>query len=202
MEKYQTKFRKFDGTIIDLESDGEPFDNYLNGIRKYSKHSATSFGLLNKDSVEVIAKTYRASNEQFIQEIEEKLKEINHPFYAFNAEFDMALLSKLLGREIIFEGEIMVIRAKKEMLARQCGIPNFDDPFNGDGYWAGVYWKKHLETREEKYVREIMAHNRACVLKEFSLMLFHGYKLIDQKSCPDFFEGKTGIYCIEKCERI
>jgi len=200
MKKYQAQYRSFEGAVIDLESDGGPFINYLEGAYRYSKHHATSFGILDKDYVEVIAKTCQATDNQFINEVEQSLEKRVQPYYAFNAEFDMALLSNLLGREIIFERDIMVNRVKKELQVRNFGISNFDDPFNGDGGLAGLSWKKHLETRNVKHVHNILAHNRACVLKEYSLLLLLGYKPIEKNSCYGFFDGKHSLFfgCQEK----
>jgi hypothetical protein len=202
MENFQGKYRSFEGAVIDLESDGEPFQDYLYGAHRYAKHSATSFGILDKDHVEVITKTYETTDEQFVQEVEKALHEINRPYYAFNAEFDMALLSKLLDKEIAFERDVMVIYAKKELLVGKYGISNFDDPFKGEGNLAGISWKKHLQTRDMKYVLHIVAHNRACVLKEYSLLLYHGYKSIEPNSCRAFFDGKRGLCISNICEKL
>jgi hypothetical protein len=200
LEAYQTPYRSFEGAIIDLESDGAPFIDYLQGAYQYSKHSATSFGILDKDNVEVIAKTCQSSEYQFVKEVEQSLEKRKHPYYAFNTEFDMALLSKLLEQEIIFDRDIMVERVKKEMQIRNLGISNFDDPFNGNGCLAGSSWKRHLETKEIKHVHNVMAHNRACVLKEYSLLLRLGFKPVEKKSCNDFFDGKNRLFfgCQEK----
>jgi hypothetical protein len=194
IEEYQAQFRDFEGAIIDLESDGAPFIDYLEGAYQYSKHSATSFGILDEDSVEVIAKTCRGTQLQFVNEIEQALEKRDRPYFAFNTEFDMAILSKLLEREIIFDGDIMVERVKKEIQVRNFGISNFDDPFNGNGGLAGFSWKRHLETKEIKHVQDIMAHNRACVLKEYSLLLHVGFRPIEKSSCNGFFDGKNELF--------
>jgi hypothetical protein len=200
IEAYKTQYQNFEGAIIDLESDGAPLIDYLQGAYQYSKHSVTSFGILDKDFVEVIAKTCHATDSQFANEVEQSLQKRNHPYYAFNAEFDMALLSNLLGKEIIFDGDIMVENIKKEFQVRNFGISNFDDPFNGDDGLAGFSWKKHLETQETKYVHDVLAHNRACVLKEYSLLLRLGFKPIEKSSCNGFFDGKNRLFfgCQEK----
>ena len=85
-------------------------------------------------------------------------------------------------------------RVKKELQVRNFGISNFDDPFNGDGSLAGFSWKKHLETKETKYVHDVLAHNRACVLKEYSLLFSLGFKTIEKSSCNDFFDGKNNLF--------
>jgi hypothetical protein len=200
MKKYQTQYASFEGAVIDLESDGGPFLNYLMGAYRYSKHQATSFAILDKNYVEVIAKTCQASDNQFIREVEALLDAKSRPFYAFNAEFDMALLSNLLHREIIFDRDIMVEKIKKELQVKNLKINNFDDPFNGDGAQAGFSWKKHLETKDNKHVHNIIAHNCACVLKEYSLLLLNGFKPIESNSCNDFFDGKNCLFfgCQEK----
>jgi len=200
IKEYKTQYQNFEGAIIDLESDGAPFIDYLQGAYQYSKHSTTSFGILDKDYVEVIAKTYKATDSQFVNEVEQCLEKRNHPYYAFSAEFNMALLSNLLGREIIFDRDIMVENIKKDFQVRNFGISNFDDPFNGDGGLAGFSWRKHLETQETKYVHDILAHNRACVLKQYSLLLRLGFKPIEKSSVNGFFDGKNRLFfgCQEK----
>jgi hypothetical protein len=200
IKKYQAQYTGFDGAVIDLESDGSPFIDYLIGAYKYSKHQATSFGILDKNYVEVIAKTCQATDNQFIKEVEEALEARSRPYYAFDAEFDMTILSKLLNKEIIFDRDIMVEKIKKESQVKTFGISNFDDPFNGDCAQAGFSWKKHVETKDVKHVHNIIAHNCACVLKEYSLLLCNGFKPIESNSCNDFFDGKNFLFfgCQEK----
>lgn len=193
IESYKSQYHNFEGAIIDLESDSAPFIDYLQGAYQYSKHSAISFGILDKDFVEVIAKTCNATDSQFANEVEQSLEKRKHPYYGFNTELDMALLSNLLGSEIIFDGEIRIERVKKELQVRNVGVSNFDDPFNGDGSLASFSWKKHLETKETKYIQDVLAHNRACILKEYSLLFRLGFKTIEKSSCNGFFDGKNGL---------
>ena len=193
MNNYQIDYRNFEGTIIDLKSDGGPFLNYLDGAYRYSKHQALSVGIMDEDNIEVIAKTFQTTPEQFAITIEKSLGARNRPYYAFNAEFDMAILSDLLRDEIVFDREIKVEKETKEIQVKNLRISNFDDPFRSDDSQAGNLWKKHLETQDNAHIYNIIAHNRASVLKEYYLLLNIGYKSIEQASCNNFFDGKNGL---------
>lgn len=199
LDRYEVEYRAFEGVVIDLETEEGPFLDELCGADRY-RNCSVCCGILNKNKVEIIAKTYNASDDLFVQAVDEKVKRISHPYYAFNVGCDMALLSKLLGREIRFDRELQCDYERKRDAVQTLGIPNFDDPFNGDGYLAAKAWTKHLETHETGCVENIMAHNCACVLKEYSILVRRGYREIELSSCKAFFEGKNELV-FEDCVR-
>jgi len=193
LEKYGVEHKTFEGAVIDLETDERNFSDELQGADRYKNHCAVCCGILDKNKVEIIAKTCNASNELFVQAVDEKVRGTNHPYYAFNVGCDMALLTKLLGREIQFDRELQNEYESKREVVQNLRIPNFDDPFNGLGYLAAKEWTKHLETRETDRVKRVIAHNLACVLKEYNILIRRGYRRIEPSSYKAFFEGKNEL---------
>jgi len=98
LTKYAVNHKGFIGAVIDLETDGQPFSDNCHGAGRCKLQSAVSCAILNEDSVEVIAKTWESPEGVFPKEVEKSLAQTKHPYYAFNAGFDMAILSKLLGK--------------------------------------------------------------------------------------------------------
>ena len=193
LERYGVEYTTFKGAVIDLETDERNFLDECHGADRYKNHCAVCCGILDKNTVEIIAKTCNASDELFVQAVDEKLRRTNHPYYAFNVGCDMALLTKLLGREIRFDRELQNEYESKRYVVQNLRIPNFDDPFNGWGYLAAKEWTKHLETRETDCVKRIIAHNLACVLKEYNILMRRGYRGIEPSSYEAFFEGKNDL---------
>ena len=200
LDRYKVEYRTFKGAVIDLETEERPFLDELCGAARY-KNCSVCCGILDKNKVEIIAKTYNVSDDLFVRVVDEKVKRISHPYYAFNVGCDMALLSKLLGREIRFDRELQKKQYESKRNAVQTlGMPNFDDPFNGDGRLAAKAWTKHVETHEKGCVENIIAHNCACLLKEYSILVRRGYREIEPSSCKAFFEGKNELV-FEDCAR-
>ncbi len=200
--RYRVEYKTFEGTVIDLETDEQNFSDELHGAGRYKNHCAVCCGILDKNKVEIIAKTCYASDELFVQAVDEKAKGTNHPYYAFNVGCDVALLSNLLGREIRFNRELQQREYEsKRDVKESLGIPNFDDPFNGYGLLATKEWTRHLETREINCVKRIVAHNFACVLKEYTILIRRGFREIEPSSYNAFFEGKNELV-FGNCTRL
>ena len=202
MTKYNVNHKGFIGAVIDLETDGQPFSDNCPGAGRCKLQSAVSCAILNEDSVEVIAKTCETPDEVFAKKVEKSLAKTKHPYYAFNAGFDMAILSKLLGKKVPFERELQQVTYQAKGRYRQnLGIPNFDDPFHDNGRLAGLEWKNHLKTKEREGVKKIMAHNLTCVLKEYCILVRGGNREIDPNSFKTFFEEKGDIVC-GTCQKL
>jgi len=202
LTKYEVNHKGFIGAVIDLETDGQPFSDNCPGAGRCKLQCAVSCAILNEDSVEVIAKTWESPDWVFTKEVEKCLAQTKHPYYAFNSGFDVAILSKLLGKEVPFDRELQQYNFQSKRRCRQdLGIPNFDDPFHDNGRLAGLEWKKHLKTRDKECVKKIMAHNLTCVLKEYCILVRGGYRVIDQSSFKTFFEEKGDLVC-GTCQKL
>jgi hypothetical protein len=163
LTKHGVKHKGFVGAVIDLETDGQPFSDEFYGAGRCKLQCAVSCAILKEDCVEVIAKTCETPDWVFAKEVEKSVAKTKHPYYAFNSGFDVAILSKLLGKEVLFDRELQQVRFQSKGRCRQdLGIPNFDDPFHDNGKLAGLEWKKHLKTRDKECVKKIMAHNLTC----------------------------------------
>jgi hypothetical protein len=202
LTKHGINHKGFVGAVIDLETDGQPFSDEFYGVGRCKLQSAVSCAILNENRVEVIAKTWESPDGVFTKEVKKGLAQTKHPYYAFNAGFDMAILSKLLDKEVPFDRELQQFERQHKGSCRQnLGIPNFDDPFHDNGRLAGLEWKKHLKTRERECVKKIMAHNLTCVLKEYCILVRGGYRVIDPSSVKTFFEEKGDLVC-GTCQKL
>jgi len=202
LTKHGVNHRAFVGAVIDLETDGQPFSDEFCGAGRCKLQCAVSCAILNEDYVEVIAKTWESSDWVFAKEVEKSLAKTKHPYFAFNAGFDVAILSKLLGNEVLFDRELQQFEFQsKGSYRKNLGIPNFDDPFHDNGKLAGLEWKKHLKTREKECVNKIMAHNLSCVLKEYCILVRGGYREISPTSFKTFFEEKGDLVC-GTCQKL
>jgi len=202
LTKHGIKHKGFVGAVIDLETDGQPFSDEFYGAGRCKLQCAVSCAILNEDYVEVIAKTCESPDWVFAKEVEKSLAKTNHPYYAFNSGFDVTILSKLVGKEILFDRELQQFtRQSKKYYRQDLGIPNFDDPFHDNGELAGLEWKKHLKTREKECVTKIMTHNLSCVLKEYCILVRGGYRVIDPSSFKAFFEEKGELVC-STCQKL
>ena len=196
LESYGIKCQSFNGAVIDGETDEQRFLDNLKGAHRFKNHMPVCFGFLDKDWVEVIARTDRDSDGYFVKAVDERLRQTASPYYAFNAACDMSLLSKLLNKEVPFHGELQQWeRQKKEYLRRDLRIPSCGDPFNGEGFLAAKEWTNYLETSDINCVKRIMAHNFSCLSTEYNILQKKGYRIIEQNSCKTFLEGKNDLVC-------
>ena len=202
LQKHGVTYRTFEGAVIDLETDEQQFSNEF-GVNRYKKFCATCCGILDKNEVEIIAKSYGVSDRTFARVVERRLKKTVSPYYAFNVGCDMASISKLMGREIRFHRELQFPLThgyeKKRYVVHNLGIPNFDDPFNGEGFLAAKEWTKYLKSQDVDCVKRIIAHNLACVLKEYSILIRRGYREIEPSSYKPFFEGASELHFGKPC---
>lgn len=202
LAKNEVAHKGFIGAVIDLETDGQPFSDEFCGAGRCKLQSAVSCAILNEDHIEVIAKIWETPDGVFVKEVEKSLAKTKHPYYAFNAGFDVAILSKLLCNQVLFDRELQQRAFQSKGRYRQnLGVPNFDDPFQDKGELAGLEWKKHLKTKERESVKKIMAHNLACVLKEYCILVRGGYRVIDPSSVKTFFEEKGDLVC-GTCQKL
>lgn len=126
LHTYGVERKAFEGAVIDLETDEQPFSDDSKGAHRYRHFSVTCCGFLDKNTIEIIARTSQSSGELFIRAVDERVGKTKQPYYAFNAGCDMALLSKLLERDIRFQRELQQFeRQKKEYLRQNLGISNF-----------------------------------------------------------------------------
>ena len=202
LHTYGLEPKGFEGAVIDLETDEQPFSADLKGAHRYRNFSVTCCGFLDTDTIEIFARTTQSSDELLVRAVDEKVKKTNQPYCAFNAGFDMALLSKLMKKDIHFQRELQQFeRQKKEYFRQNLGLPDFGDPFNGQGFLAAKEWTDYLITGDMNCVKRITAHNLACVSTEYAFLILQGYREIKQNSCKAFFEGKSDLLC-DNCNKL
>jgi len=163
----------FEGTIIDLETIGT-FDDYYNDSRRYKKIIPIIFGFINSKGINIFC----AKNQNSIQTLRDQIlgiiDKLNKPFYAFNSNFERGVLFNHLSKQIEFEKELnKEIFEKKEYAVQALRIPNYDDPFWGDGRSCMGAW-----LRGE--IDKAIMHNRSCLLKERDILLKRGFRNPDE----------------------
>jgi len=172
--------RPFNGTIIDIETIGN-FDKAFNDSRRCAKLIPVCFGVITAKRLEI---NCIQSLEQ-LDELKRKIiyslyHDLEKPFTAFNSIFEQSVFfhtfSNLTNDITIKKGfqrelNLNQYEAKKDAV-RKLLIPNYDDPF-----YNGSECKDAWELNDFK---NIVAHNRACLLKERDILLKRGYRMPDK----------------------
>jgi hypothetical protein len=161
----------FEGTIIDIETIGE-FLNQYHDSRRYKDIRLVIFGFINRRGLHISC----AKGIEAITELRETTKNIlnslERPFYAFNSEFERSVLFYELGMQIDFDGELQEGHESKANVRNYLGIPNYNDPFDDNGYRCMTAWLKG-----DFYAA--IAHNRACLLKERDILIKRRFRKPD-----------------------
>ena len=172
MEHKEDIISDFEGTIIDIETVGEFFNQYSDS-RRYKDIQLVIFGFINRYALHIFcAKGMRALNE-LRESVEKIMGGLERPFYAFNTDFERGVLFYELGEKIEFDGELQESRESKANARSYLGIPNYDDPFYDNGFLCMKAW-------ENGEFDEAIAHNRACLLKERDILIKRGYRKPDE----------------------
>jgi hypothetical protein len=159
----------FEGTILDIETIGEfdpacPYDS-----RHYRKFKQVVFGYIDKDHLHI----YCAQNPEGIEKLKLMTPEIfaalKRPYYAFNCNFESGVWFHQAGIQINFDGELQgePFESKKNAILL-LKIRNYDDPFFDKGQLCIKAWS-------DLHFEKVIAHNRACLLKERDILLKRGH---------------------------
>lgn len=162
----------FEGTIIDLETFGA-FDRNFSDSRQYAKVKPVIFGYIDRNTLSI----HNIDDMKSISELNEMIHSLvialKKPFYAFNCDFEMGVLFHSLNREVHFERELNAKKyEKKESVVSTMEIPQYGDPFQGDG-------KACMNAWINGEIDKAIAHNRSCLLKERDILLKRGFRTPD-----------------------
>ena len=160
------------GCIIDFETIGDFIDSedltlrhqnikpFIIGIYYLSNACMTQYylkkGTLNKEQLSLA------------------LLNLSEPFYAFSAMFEKSLIQIITGKTFDFrelQKPFSVTKTyyeKKQYVCNSQCIPNYDDPYDGDGGLCTTDFEKGE-------VEKPLAHNRSCLLKERDILYTRGY---------------------------
>ncbi|MBU3913053.1 MAG: hypothetical protein KKB21_02535 [Nanoarchaeota archaeon] len=158
----------FVGTIIDLETIGN-FDNYYDS-RRYRNIIPVIFGFVNSNVLKIFCAKSKNSIQLLKNKIEELLPQLNRPFHAFNCDFERGVLFHFCGKETLFDAELDDRKfEKKEEVVESLKISKYGDPFNGNGFLCSQAWSNGK-------LKEAIAHNRSCLLKERDILKLRGMR--------------------------
>ena len=152
------------GSVIDIETIGD----IGSGQDRYKNTKQVILGYIASDNLRILC----ALNEEGIAELSKMSKEIivnlPRPLYAFNCSFEQGVWFHHIGIRIDFDGELQGSQYESKKTACQSlRIPNYGDPFDGDG-------KKCIDAWLNGDFKHCIAHNRACLLKERDILIKRG----------------------------
>jgi hypothetical protein len=163
----------FIGTIIDLETIGD-FDSRFGDSRRCKNITPVIFGFIDSKGIKILCAKNRDSIEKLKSEIINHIDTLEKPFHAFNTDFERSVLFHHLSKPIEFEREINKEKfEKKEYTVQSFKIPNYDDPFWGDGRACMNSWLIGD-------INKAILHNRSCLLKERDILLKRGFRKPDE----------------------
>lgn len=171
--------RALEGTIIDIETIGQFSE--CEGFGRYKQIRPVAIGFLDCSKLDIlyIAGETDRDFEALRSTLQDKLLQVDRPFYAFNTEFEKGVLYWFLGTTVMFDRDLMLkvtthdgrkVWESKRRLVEELAIPSFNDPFFDMGHKVPEAWKKFQNTGNWKFILEIIQHNRACLLKELSIL--------------------------------
>jgi hypothetical protein len=170
IQEYRVEVKSdFEGTILDIETIGEFDPGYPYDSRHYRKFSQVVFGYVDKEQIHICC----AQNPEGI----EKLKlmtpgifaALKRPYYAFNCNFESGVWFHQAGIQIDFDRELQgePFESKKNAIPL-LKISNYNDPFYDKGQLCIKAWN-------DLHFQKVIAHNRACLLKESDILLKRGH---------------------------
>ncbi len=174
------------GTIIVIETVGS-FNNAFNSLdsRFYMNLKTVIFGSIDSESLQIHCAKKADSLEQLNRIMVDELGSLDKPFYAFNCNFERSIFFHNLNKDVSFEGELGKqlpngkYEAKKYVVAN-LKIPQYNDPFNDVGLKCSEAWQKGN-------LKDAIAHNRSCLLKERDILLKRGFRTPDPlKLTPEY----------------
>ena len=163
---------KFKGTIIDIETIGN-FSRKFSDSRQYKNIIPVIFGYITHNKLSILYSENKTSIPTLQKEIKNIISSLERPLYAFNSGFEMGSLYHNLRQRTIFEGELNKEKYEAKRSAVQLlNIPQYDDPFFDNGLLCMQAW-------EIGKIKEAVAHNRSCLLKERDILLKRGFRKPD-----------------------
>ena len=123
----------------------------------------TCFGRVNGSHLWQLVRQEHDSYEDFVKKCLNELTYCRHPFYAYVKAFE----EECLGIRVEKELQHSPYEAKRFAIQ----VLHLPDCFKGVGAECMYAWDKYVETKNEFYLSQIVAHNRACLIQELMLVL-------------------------------
>jgi hypothetical protein len=156
----------YEGTIIDVETNHQHLPFCVGTLTDH--HLAILY--ITDDDPDTWTMLAHAVNA--------RLAQLPRPYLAFRATYDQETLAALLGRPLVFDGDLHVLPHSKDRTARALGAPLIPDPLRGRSQDVPKTWTKYLRTHQPHLLTRIIHHNRACLLKETHIAREAGWKPI------------------------
>ncbi|MBU4245594.1 MAG: hypothetical protein ABIF85_05635 [Nanoarchaeota archaeon] len=162
----------FNGTIIDIETIGN-FNKSYEDSRRYANIVPVIFGYMSTESIQIHCAKNVDSLEKLKKIMADELSTLRKPFYAFNSDFERSTFFHSLNKQILFEGELNKEKFEpKWRVVTELKIPQYNDPFNDVGLKCSEAW-------QNGNLKDAIAHNRSCLLKERDILLKRGFRSPD-----------------------
>lgn len=166
------------GTIIDFETIGEFNQNYNSGDPKhYSDILPVIFGTFERDCIQIFYIKNKNQIPELIERMKVKLQELTPPLYAFNHKFERCIIYNQLMLEVEFKELQRFPFEKKEKVCKDLCIPDYEDPYNGNGRLCMEAWLKGN-------YEDCIKHNRSCLLKEADILRIRWNDIRDPEPTP------------------
>jgi DNA polymerase III epsilon subunit-like protein len=158
------------GTLLDFETTG--LDETTNEI--------ITTGVVFGNTLRILQRKTR-EKDYFYRRSKELLSKAPQPFYAYNVSFEQKFLRAHLGIEAKTVDIFTPWKVRADAIRLKW--PKLDDLLpHPEIYYSGKVttgadipplWQKYLETKEERYLHEIVRHNEIDLLRELMLMVHY-----------------------------
>ncbi len=158
----------FEGTVVDIETDGE-FDRKYDRAdsRFFQNLKQVAFGYVDNQKLEILCANGEEAIKLLNEEVKELIPKLKRPLYAFNCQFERGVWFHQLNIAMYVDNELQQRFEKKEDVVRALKLPQYDDPFQGNGLLCMKAWQKGEHS-------QVILHNRACLLKERDILISRG----------------------------
>lgn len=155
------------GSVIDIETDGNK--------------EVIAFGYISENILLSASRTKNTNYNQFINQIDKKLKELKKPFYGYNTNFEISFLGHSRSWIDLMSIHKKLSKIKKTKFPKlkelspssyleyyniNLDVPNSEIP---------MYWKNYLITQDESLLETIIRHNIMDLISELHLLITHKF---------------------------
>lgn len=174
---YQVPKGFFDSehVIVDFEITNDLKPDWI-----YAKGKPCHVGFLYKNKI-IMYLAESEDDQDYIKKVQEYMKNNEAKVFAFNHDFESAILKNFFDIQYVDVHEISPFKGKfwnkekfyQELIKEgQIEKLKLEDPLDFDGGKCPEMWEQYIATKNKEFLEKIAGHNLNCLLKE-SLILKH-----------------------------